>query len=251
MNREEQKYIPICEYCKKPYKEYYKKELSYNMGFDSNEDCYEIKLAYKPACKCDFLHLSEEEKDKLINFNLFNSGLTPKLINKSFDNLELTEEQKRCKEYAENFIQKDIKGIKLIGNIGTGKTIALACMCRYLIENGYKCYFTTLSSLLGKYSKYSFDNAGDITGKLEKLNNFDLIILDDIGRETFTDRKKEITFCVIDYLINNEIKLVFSCNKNMFDKLKKLPELEAVIDRFNELCPNVIYFKGDSFRGKN
>ena len=258
-NNKEQKYIPECDYCGKPYISYYKKELvdNYTFGicYDENiEPDYTLIEDYKPACKCDFLHLSKEEKEKQILYNLAHSGLTPVLLEKSFDNLKLTEEQKKCREYAELLKDNKVKGIKLIGNVGTGKTVTLACICRYLIENGYKCYFTTLSDILKEYSKYSLDNAGKITGELEKLNKFDLIVLDDIGREKLTDTRKENLFSIIDYLINYKIKLAISCNENLFKKLKNniktnMPELEAVIDRLNELCPNVIYFNGPSFRG--
>ncbi len=237
---------PKCEYCGKPYFKYYKES--------GGDGYYYTETVFKPVCKCDFIHLSKEEKEKEILYNLANSGLTPVLLKKSFDNLMQTEELKQCREYAEQFIKQETKGIKLIGDNGTGKTVAIACICKYLIENGYKCYFTTLSKILGDYSNYSYDNHGKIADKLEELNNIDLLVLDDIGREKLdSDTKKENFFSIIDYLINYEIKLAFTCNPELYKKLinkqNNMPELKAIIDRFNELCPNVIYFDGPSFRG--
>ena len=94
-------------------------------------------------------------------------------------------------------------------------------------------------------------NSGDITELLQWLAAFDFVVLDDIGRETYTDKRKENVFRIIDTLMNYKVVTAFTANPEMIVKLKTIPELNAALDRLKDMCPIKFEFRGESYRGKN
>lgn len=239
----------ICQYCGKPYKHI---KSTFTV-------CGENKEMHNDEPNCNCLEdikqkklterrkkLKIEKTEKIFN----NSMMTPFFREKTFDELEQTAEILRCKEYADNFIPNESNGIQMIGNPGTGKTTALAAICNELISQGYNCLFTPLSTLLDKFSSHSYSNSGDITGLLEWLKDFDFVVLDDIGRETYTDKRKENAFRIIDTLMNYKVVTAFTANPEMIIKLKSIQELSAALDRLKDMCTIKIEFHGESRRGQ-
>ena len=234
-----------CKFCGKDYVE---KELKV---------CDSIKVIKVAQCNCideqeaierqqKIIELKKEKIKKLIS----NSMMTPFFQKKKFENVTESKIINECKNYAETFkTAKNItKGISFIGDVGTGKTTALACLCNDLIENGYSCIFTTFSELLNKISDYSYNHAGNINTMLDNICKCDLVCIDDIGRETYTDRRKEFAFMVIDRLMNYEIPVCFTANTNMFQKLLQIEEWQAIIDRLRDMTI-IIPVNGKSLRG--
>lgn len=178
-----------------------------------------------------------------------NSMMTPFFRKKRFENVSENEIIKKCSIYAENFNKEVTKGISFIGDVGTGKTTGLACICNELMEKGYPCLFTTFSELLNKFSDYSYNNAGNITPLLDDLCKCDFIVLDDIGRETYTDKRKEFAFMIIDRLMNYEKPVCFTANFETFAKLEQIEEWKAIMDRLKTMT-NIEFVKSTkSLRG--
>ncbi len=224
------------------------------------------RVLYHPSCDCEEQIQRQQEAEKCNkeaeerlreklrdekNIRFENSMITPLFKQKTFESLDQNEAVKQCLEYAKNFNPSTSKGIQMIGKVGTGKTTLLASICNYLLDDGYACLFTTLSALLDKFSRYSYDNAGDILGLLNWLTAYDFVVLDDIGREAYTDKRKEISFRIIDALLNHQVVTAFTANPEMIEKLKNIPEWEATIDRLKDMCPLKFEFRGKSLRGVN
>jgi len=215
-------------------------------------NCFEVQEERKRAKE-----LAEYKKNRLET--LFkNSMMTPLFQEKTFEHLLLPENLAKykneadilkCKRYAETFNLKTSSGIQMVGKVGTAKTTLLAAICNYLLSKGFSCLFTTLSDLLDKFSKYSYENSGDVTPLLNWLVEFDFIVLDDIGRETYTDKRKELSFRIIDTLLNHKKCVSYTANPEMITKLKNIPEWNATLDRMKDLCGWKFVFKGESLRG--
>ena len=249
----EQIEVRKCEYCGKPYVE----EKITLPDFLANIAGTTEKIIYSPQCDCEQKREEEllhkriaYEKQVALNNRFANSLMTPFFQKKVFANLKKTDEVKFCKKYAETFDKNKSKGIQMIGGVGTGKTTLLAAICNELIRKGYACLFTTFSELIENFLTFSGMNSGNIANKLDWLKSFDFVVLDDIGRESYnTDRKKEIAFRIIDTLLNYEVVTCFTANPEMIEKLKTIPEQKAALDRLKDLCPNKLFFKGNSLRG--
>lgn len=238
-----------CEHCGKPYKDV---KMTINMFGKKRNPI----LITEPDCNCLQLieeRQKQERKEELKAVRLqqlfTNSLMTPYFQTKKFENLKKNDIVIKCQKYADDFFP-NIKGLQMIGNIGTGKTTILAAICNKLLEKGYKCLFTTFSDLLGKFTSHSNANAGNITDLLKWLSEFDFVCLDDIGRETYTDKRKEIGFQIIDTLLNYRVTTAFTANPEMIEKLKQIPEMWAALDRLKEMCPIKFEFRGESMRGK-
>lgn len=241
--------LGICPYCGKKQK-----------WFEKTAGDFHIKVPVYD-CNCREVEQKKEDekrererierlKEKRMQELFTNSLITPFFQTKTFENLNDNITVSKCKEYAKNFNPESNKGIQMIGNIGTGKTTLLAAICNYLLKRGYKCLFTTFSDLLSRFTSHSSNNAGNITELLHWLTEFDLVCLDDIGRETYTDKRKEIAFQIIDTLMNYKVITAFTANPEMIEKLKQIPEMNAALDRLKEMCPIKYEFRGESMRGK-
>ena len=239
--------LPTCPHCGKSYK-WFERKINFGKGY--------IKVPV-PDCKCMELREREAERQRILRHKterlakLFsNSMITPLFKEKTFDNLKQTIELHKCKEYAKLFDPKTSQGISMIGRVGTGKTTLLAAICNELMNKGYSCLFTTFSDLLDKFSEYSYEHAGNVRPLLDWLVSFDFVVLDDLGRETYTDKRKETAFRIIDAILNHKVIMAFTANPEMLAKLSKIPEWAATMDRLKETCKYKFTFEGESLRGK-
>lgn len=241
--------LPTCKYCGKSYKWFIREIFS-------GEAKRTLKVPVAD-CNCQELREREAERQRILRHKserlakLFsNSMITPLFKEKTFNNLNQTIELQKCREYAKLFDPKKSQGISMIGRVGTGKTTLLAAICNELMENGYSCLFTTFSDLLDKFSEYSYEHSGNIRPLLDWLVSFDFIVLDDLGRETYTEKRKETAFRIIDTILNHKAIMAFTANPEMLAKLDKIPEWAATMDRLREVCKYNFTFKGESLRGK-
>ena len=191
----------------------------------------------------------QEEKKRILEKKFKNSMMTPLFREKCFDMVDNNEMKRKCIEYVKVFKPHNSTGLSLIGNVGTGKTTLLAWICNELMQKGYNCLFTQLTDLLDKFStaRRSSDERAE-----EKLLNwlleFDFVVLDDIGREKYTETRLEVVFKIVDKLISHKIPIGISANPEMIKKLKNIPDFAAILDRLNETCQLKLEFEGKSFR---
>lgn len=249
----------FCKYCGKPYKT---EEYQLFKG-TLKEKTMRLEV---PTCKC--IEESEKRaqeaaeakrKKEILAKKFENSLMTPFFQKKTFENLKPKakeygneKELEQLIQYAKDFRpNKTNKGVFLIGKPGTGKTSMIAAVCNYLMERGVNCLFITFSALMEKFTKYSYDNNGDIFPLLMWLVRFDFIVIDDIGRENYTDRRKEIAYRIIDAILNHEVAAAFTANPEMITRLKNIDDWAAMLDRLKDICGMQIHFKGESLRGRN
>lgn len=217
-----------------------------------------VKSVTVPDCDCEFeaeenkkAEQDKVRKNEILERKFQNSLMTPYFRNFTFDNpnLDSTNQKKICEKYVEEFNPKTSGGICLLGNVGTGKTVLLACTCNALIKKGYNCLFTTMSALLDKFiESCSFDSEIS-TGNLYRwIREFDFVVLDDLGREKYTEKRLEIAFRIIDELINYEKIIAFSANYETITKLYSIKEFDAIRDRLAMICKLQLDFEGKSYR---
>lgn len=246
-----------CKYCGKEYK-----KIEYKLFEGKPEE--KILRVQAPACNC--LKLQEErekanieakEKKEKLDKLFENSLITPYFKKKTFENLQTKAEEygnekelKKLLQYAQNFKKGEMPGIFLTGKPGVGKTSMLAAVSNELIQRGFNVLFVTFSALMERFLKFSAEHNGDIYPLLMWLVKFDFVVIDDIGRENYTDRRKEIAYRIIDTLLNYEIPTGFTANPEMLDKLRKIEDWGAVLDRLKDICGLAINFKGESVRGR-
>ena len=154
----------------------------------------------------------------------------------TFDNDDLGNEKltNMARRYVNNFdaLCKDGKGLLLYGGVGTGKTYIACMIANALIDKGYPVLVTNfarvLSTLQGTFDKQEY---------LDSLNQFKLLIIDDLGIERDTGYAKEQVFNIIDSRYRAGLPMIITTNLTM-QKLATESDLadKRVYDRILERC---------------
>lgn len=151
----------------------------------------------------------------------------------------------KAKIYAEKWsdmLSKNI-GLLLWGEVGTGKTYFAACIANALVENCVSVKMTNFSTIL---NDLFYEN--DKNQYIDRLNNHNLLIIDDLGIERDTEYALEQVYNIIDARYKSNKPLIVTTNltiteiKNPVDTAHK-----RIYDRVLEMCVPV-KFNGENFR---
>lgn len=147
-----------------------------------------------------------------------------------------SEHQSLLFDFCENFKPFKSKGFFFLGNVGNGKTTSMCSIGKELINKGfYKVYYGTMTDYLDRMqATYSENSKTDITELINEWSNADLILVDDFGRTKYTDKRLENTFQFFDKLYSSCTVFCVSANPEMLKKMKDIPDMQAILDRFNE-----------------
>lgn len=138
------------------------------------------------------------------------------------------------KAYADNFriFKEQGKGLLLHGGVGTGKTYAAACIVNALIDTGCSCMMTNFARVLN--TLWSIE---DKQGYIDSLNQFDLLVLDDLGTERRSEYAQEQVFNVVDSRYRAKLPLIITTNLTMQELIA--PDNIGngrIYDRVLEMC---------------
>ena len=151
----------------------------------------------------------------------------------------------KAKTYADKWsdmLSKNI-GLLLWGEGGTGKTYFAACIANALVENCVSVKMTNFSTIL---NDLFYEN--DKNQYIDRLNNHNLLIIDDLGIERDTEYALEQVYNIIDARYKSNKPLIVTTNltiteiKNPVDTAHK-----RIYDRVLEMCVPV-KFDGENFR---
>ena len=125
------------------------------------------------------------------------------------------------------------KGLLLFGTVGTGKTYYAACIANSLIDKGYTVLMTNFARLTNTIQ-------GMYEGKqeyIDSLNDFDLLIIDDLGAERKSEFMQEMVFNIIDSRYRSGLPFIITTNLTA-DEIKKPQEVafKRIYDRILERC---------------
>ena len=137
--------------------------------------------------------------------------------------------------YADQFkeFRRDSKGLLLYGTVGTGKTYYAACIANRLIDHGYSVLMTNFARLTNKIQ-------GMYEGKqefIDSLNDYTLLIIDDLGAERKSEFMQEMVFNIIDSRYRSQLPMIVTTNLTV-DELKNPEDLARarIYDRILERC---------------
>lgn len=224
--------IKYCKLCKKP--------KQCKVTFSGVE--------YIVGCTCDCpdkVLQGIEDAKKLERVNELRSGITDNIYKSmTFDKAD--NEIKFAKRYVDGFDKwyKDNIGLMLLGDKGTGKTFAAACIANALCDKMQSVYMANILSITQQIS--SFDNSFIIN----KIKNCKLLIIDDIGAERQTDFMCEQIYNIIETRYRAKKPLIITSNLTM-EQLKTCNDIRLVrtYDRLKEMCHPIIML-GESRRIK-
>ncbi|MBQ4642125.1 MAG: ATP-binding protein [Oscillospiraceae bacterium] len=149
-----------------------------------------------------------------------------------------------CRRYAEDFTPNS-GNLLFNGGTGLGKTFLSACIAREVAQKGYSVAYESAQHLFAKLEKNRFnpDDASRLEG--EKLENCDLLILDDLG----TELTGNFVIAALYSLVNDRLlagkPMIISTNLNITEIQKRYsPQIASRLQGSFRLLP----FAGEDIR---
>lgn len=138
-------------------------------------------------------------------------------------------------------------GLLFWGNTGNGKTFAAACIANALIDQGEPVMVTSFPRILKALNALYKD---DQNAYIDSLDQFNLLVIDDLGAERQSSYALEQVYNVIDRRYKAKKPLIVTTNLPL-SSLQKAESMDyrRVYDRVLELCIPIAY-KGGSRRKK-
>lgn len=138
-------------------------------------------------------------------------------------------------KYVENFNKayKDGKGLLFFGAVDTGKTFMAACIANALLSKGYTCRVTSFTEIVKEMqSEYGAEQR-----IVNKLNNFDLLVIDDLGVERDSGYMNEQVQYIVDSRYRAGLPLIVTTNLTS-EELKNPQDLskQRTYSRLLEMC---------------
>ncbi len=139
-------------------------------------------------------------------------------------------------------------GLLLFGDVGTGKSFAAGCIANALLEQDVPVLMTNFPMIINRLNEmYREDRAAF----LHSLDEYDLLILDDLGVERDSEYALEQVYTIVDGRYRCRKPMIVTTNLRM-DEIKN-PRDRAharIYDRILERCAPFV-FDGKNFRKEN
>lgn len=184
------------------------------------------------------------------------SEIPPRFLNWDFSRVDDSENKKACLQYVDCFDLNLLsgRGLLLVGKKGRGKSTLCYCMMKELINKRYTARIVSFGRIIRELqatnSEKSTKNFDEI---IKDLLKFDFTVIDDFGRETYTDKQLAVAFEFINEM-NKHMKCVaLTANPDRIaflksNEFKYHEEFQVILDRLDEMCKMTLIFEGDSFR---
>lgn len=232
--------LKYCSHCKSPME----KEIDF-LGKRK-------KVPILCKCKQEKQKQQEEERQK-INHLLKIDRLKkecfddPILLNWNFANMDKdSEHEEVARNYVEKFDDIYINNIGLIltGDVGCGKTYLASSIANSLLEKEIKVKMTNFSVILNDMTNFEIDKSKYI----EKLNNKQLLIIDDFGMERDTAFAAEHIFNIIDsrYRVGKPLIITTNLSISALTNPQTIKD-KRIYSRILEICSPII-FTGENRR---
>lgn len=112
--------------------------------------------------------------------------------------------------YVENFdaMRENGSGLLIYGDVGCGKSFVAACIANALVDKGVPCLMTNFGRIVNQLQE-SFDGRQKY---IDRLNGFDLLVIDDLAAERDTDYMWEQIMSVVDARYRSGLPLIVTTN---------------------------------------
>ena len=196
-------------------------------------------------CSCEEFKNVLNDEMKQINFSvyiekkMYEGGFSRRQKNYSLKNYNVNQSNSEYVQQVKNYIKnweenfKNGIGIIMSGVPGIGKTHLMIATVREILER----YQPDISIKSGSFMKLLYDIKGDFNNEsamIDQFAKYDILILDDLGKEMITEWSKQILYLVVNERYENFKPTFITTNCSASELKEKIDE--ATISRFYEMC---------------
>ena len=120
-------------------------------------------------------------------------------------------------------------GLLLFGDVGTGKSFFAGCIANTLLERDVPVLMTNFPTILNRLTGMFSEDRADF---IASFDEYDLLIIDDLGVERSTEYAMEQMFFVIDSRYRSRRPMIITTNLKLAE-LKNPPDLAHARDLVN------------------
>ena len=121
-----------------------------------------------------------------------------------------------CLDYARHFGKSSVN-LLFWGGTGLGKTFLSACIAREVSERGFSVVYETAVSAIAAYEAQKFHPSDEAEEKVRRLQDCELLILDDLGTEMVTEFTRSALYTLINARLLSGKKTIVSTNLHAGD----------------------------------
>lgn len=195
-------------------------------------DCKAAKAA-RERQRLDELAAREQEEAKAASKRYASAGIKPRYFNA---------DSELAQSLLENLGQG--KGAYLFGNVGTGKTHLASAVARKAINQGQRVRMVDMPSIVARV-KATFGTGETEDDVLLPLARYDLLIIDDLGKEAPTDWTLTQVFRIINSRYENLKPVIITSQydfKSLGARLSRNGDTDtalAIVSRLSEMCQKI------------
>ena len=153
----------------------------------------------------------------------------------------------KARAYVRNWKEalKNNVGLLLFGDVGTGKSFFAGCIANALLDQDVPVLMTSFPAILNQLTGVYPEERMEF---INSLNDYDLLIIDDLGVERSTEFAMEQMFEVIDRRYRSGKPMIITTNLTL-EQLRNPPDLAhaRIYERILERCAPIL-FSGENFR---
>lgn len=211
--------------------------------FDGTGNKKDIRVHVMCTCQKKEKEEYEAEQRKLEEMRVVEglrklSLMDEKLVQARLSTFTETEDNTRLLKIVQNYISNfdkmlsENQGLLLWGPVGTGKSYAAAVIANELLDRRTSVVMTSFIKILKEVGTFDTDN-----GKIEKINQSKLLIIDDLGAERGTDYTLERVYDIIDSRYRSNKPIILTTNLTM-EQMKNCDDIRynRIYDRIFEMC---------------
>ncbi len=183
-------------------------------------------------------------------YRLKDARIPPMYIKKTLDSFQAkTPDQKKVVQLAKEFLEiysVDSRGLIFMGGCGTGKTHLAVALLRDLIAKGHSGLFYNVITLLDEL-RSTFDEGSSLSQWpiLEKIQDTDILVLDDLGAEKTSGWVNDRLYAIINHRYENKKPIIVTTNREITELRDQVGN--RIYSRLMEMCRTVI-FAGKDYR---
>ena len=151
-------------------------------GYVRGEMCQCLQKLYDQAQAKDLSALLGLGSESFDGFDLSYYDARPDPVSGVSPRAQMETVYGLCKDYAQSFGRSRVN-LLFRGGTGLGKTFLSACVAREVARQGYSVVYETAVAAMAAYESARFDRDGDAAGQTRRMEQCDLLILDDLGTE--------------------------------------------------------------------